>query len=343
MWKFLVSPRALVLHAVLVVVAISFTALAIWQWDRAHSRIVDPRTLSQISIDQASPVGTATLPTSSTGRAVNAVGTYDGEKTYVILQPSKSGSVKWSMTPLRLDDGTYIPVVHGNILNPTSGDDVTLAGGRVGVTGRVQASQDLGLEVNTGDVKLTYPKGEVLGGVSTPEIAGLVTGALRPGFIVADNEIPAVGGVVYLPQSEFAAPELGLRVQNVLYTVQWTLFAFFALFVYIRLMRDAWLQYQIDNDLLEPAFEQWQVPFQRSQPETAVAAESEKPAQAKEVIAEPEPPKPAPEPPVQREPQQVLTPPAQRAPQRGPKAPPSGTPISAHPALVAAQKTPGDM
>ena len=139
MWKFLVSPRALTLHAVLVVVAISFTALAIWQWDRAQSRVVDPGTLSEISIDQASPAATATVPTSSTGRAVNAVGTYDGEKTYVILQPSKSGSVEWSMTPLRLDDGTYIPVVHGRILNPTPGDDVTLAGGRVGVTGRLQA------------------------------------------------------------------------------------------------------------------------------------------------------------------------------------------------------------
>ena len=144
-----------------------------------------------------------------------------------------------------------------------------------------------------------------MGGVSTPEIAGLVPGALRPGFIVASNEIPAVGGVAYLPQSEFVVPEGGLRVQNVLYTIQWTLFTFFALFVYIRLMRDAWLQYQIDNDLLEPAFEQWQVPVRRSQ--------------------------------------QVLTPPAQRAPQRGPKAPPSGTPISAHPALVPAQKTPGEM
>ncbi len=342
MWKFLVSPRALVLHAVLVVVAISFTALAIWQWDRAQSRVVDPRTLSQISIDQASPVGTATLPASSVGREVNAVGTYDGEKTYVILQPSKGGSVEWSMTPLRLDDGTFIPVVHGRILNPTPGEDVTLAGGRVGVTGRLQASQDLGLEVNTSDVKLTYPKGEVLGGVSTPEIAGLVSGALRPGFIVADNEIPAVGGVAYLPQSEFVVPDGGLRVQNVLYTIQWTLFTFFALFVYIRLMRDAWLQYQIDHDLLEPAFEQWQVPVQRSQPQTVAAPEPQQ-AQAKEAIVEPEPPKPAPEPPVQREPQQVLTPPAQRAPQRGPKAPPSGTPISAHPALVPAQKTPGDM
>lgn len=330
MWKFLVSPRALALHAVLVVVAVSFTALAIWQWDRASSRSVDPRTLSQISIDQASPVGTATLPTSSVGRAVNAVGTYDGEKTYVILQPRKSGSVEWSMTPMRLDDGTYIPVVHGRILNLTPGNNVTLAGGRVGVTGRLQASQDLGLEVNTSDVKLTYPKGAVLGGVSTPEIAGLVPGALRPGFIVADNEIPAVGGVEYLPQSEFVVPEGGLRVQNVLYTVQWTLFTVFALFVYIRLMRDAWLQYQIDNDLLEPAFEQWQVPVQRSQPEAVPATEPEKPAQV-------------PEPPVQREAQQVLTPPAQRAPQRGPKAPPSGTPISAHPALVVAQKTPGDM
>ncbi len=343
MWKFLVSPRALTLHAVLVVVAISFTALAIWQWDRARYRIVDPLTLSQISIDQASPVGTATVPTSSAGRAVNAVGTYDGEKTYVILQPSKSGSVEWSMTPLRLDDGTYIPVVHGRILNPTPGNDVTLAGGRVGVTGRLQASQDLGLEVNTSDVKLTYPKGEVLGGVSTPEIAGLVPGALRPGFIVADNEIPAVGGVVYLPQSQFVVPESGLRIQNVLYTIQWTLFTFFALFVYVRLMRDAWLQYQIDNDLLEPAFEQWQVPVQRSQLETVTATETEKPARTKEVNVEPSPPKPAPEPPVQREPQQVLMPPAQRAPQRGPKAPPSGTPISAHPALVPAQKSPGGM
>ncbi|MUH43087.1 MAG: hypothetical protein F2792_02760 [Actinobacteria bacterium] len=241
--KFLLSTKAVILHALLVVVAISFCLLAIWQWDRAHSRIVDPLKKPQVSIDQVSKINTAIVSNSEVGRSVAAAGTFDGQQTYVVLESTQKVTVAWAMTPLRLDDGSFIPVVHGALPFIDAGRQVAIPGGRIGVTGRLQASQDLGLAPSTNGLKLTYPKGQVLGGVATPEIAGLVDGPIRPGFIIASSESPAVQGVFALPDSSLVLPPRGLRVQNVLYTIQWSVFAFFALFVYIRLLRVEWRRY----------------------------------------------------------------------------------------------------
>jgi hypothetical protein len=47
-----------------------------------------------------------------------------------------------------------------------------------------------------------------------------------------------------VPAAELAQTDDGLKLQNVLYAVQWTVFGAFVLLVYRRFLRDAWSDYQ---------------------------------------------------------------------------------------------------
>ena len=75
------------LHTVLIVLAAAFTALALWQWDRAHSRVVDPADQGHGArwTSSAGPVRPS-VPGSSLARSVTATGRYDGQRTYVVLE-----------------------------------------------------------------------------------------------------------------------------------------------------------------------------------------------------------------------------------------------------------------
>lgn len=222
------------------VAVVAMVALALWQWDRAHSRVADPLTLAPVTVDQVSAVGDPVVRPANVARRVTATGTYDNQKSFVILKPVAGSSEVWAMSILRLTDGSAIPVVHGRTRSVTEAQAVTLPSGQVVVSGRLQPSQNVGLRPSASDLKITYPVGGVLGGVSTSELVGLVDGPLRPGFIAAETQEPTVTIAEPLPPSEIVVLPRGLRVQNVLYTVQWSLFALFALFVYGRALRDAW-------------------------------------------------------------------------------------------------------
>jgi len=246
--RFLLSRRALLLLAALIVLAPAFTALAGWQWDRAHSRVVDPLSQPAVPIDEVSDSGTAAVPGNAVGRQVKALGTYAGQRTYVVTRQSAAGATLWSMTPLLLSDGSVVPVVHGQVASVTAGKGVVLPRGRVAITGRMQPSQAPGaIDAGDSSVPAADPSAGVLSAISTSEIVGLVDAEIRPGFVLASAEVPAVVGVEPIPTSELVLPSKGVRIQNVLYTVQWTLFSAFAFFVYWRLLRDAWRDYAREN------------------------------------------------------------------------------------------------
>jgi cytochrome oxidase assembly protein ShyY1 len=234
--RFLFSRRVLGLTAALIVLGAAFSALAVWQWDRAHSRVVDPASLAAVPLDRVSAPGTAAVPGAAIGRAVTATGTYAGQRTYAVRIDGAGGPSTWVMTPLRLSDGSVIPIVHGDVVSIAAARAVVVPRGSVVVTGRLQPSQDAGAAPPTASGSTPG----VLDGISTSELAGLVAGEIRPGYVVAATEKPLVVGVQPLPADALVRVPRGVRLQNVLYTVQWSLFAAFVIFVYWRLMRDAW-------------------------------------------------------------------------------------------------------
>ena len=87
----------------------------------------------------------------------------------------------------------------------------------------------------------------ILGGIATSELAGLVEQPIRPGFLLAESQVPEVEGIEPLPDGALVVPQRGVRIQNVAYTVQWTLFSAFVVLVYWRFMRDAWRDHLADQ------------------------------------------------------------------------------------------------
>jgi cytochrome oxidase assembly protein ShyY1 len=238
--RFLVSPRALALHSGMVVCVIAFGFLAVWQWDRAHTEVVDPTTLARASvIDVAAPA--PQIPPGAAGRLVEAEGRYVANQRFFIADRThQGGQGYWVMVPLALEDGTIVPVVRGFVAERSDPAAVTPRGA-IRVEGVLQPSEDLAripLSAEDG------PDDDVLSGVATSELVAFVEGPLLPGWIAATDEQPDPElAPERLTADDLAPTSNGLKVQNVAYTIQWTVFALFVVFVYRKFMLDARADY----------------------------------------------------------------------------------------------------
>lgn len=247
MLRFLASPRALALHGGLIVCVAAFAVLASWQWDRAHTRVVDPATLARVPVTQVNEPGVQ-VAGAALGREVEAQGTYVAKDRYFIADRTHAGSRGyWVMVPLALSDATQIPVVRGFVAEL---DDpaARVPSGEVVVDGVLQASEDLS---QIPPIALDSSRDDLLSGVATSELVGLIQGPLLPGWIAATSETPNPSPTIErLDPEDLAVESSGLRLQNVAYTVQWTVFALFVVFVYRRFLLDARADYDQERGRL---------------------------------------------------------------------------------------------
>lgn len=243
MLRTLLSPRVVGLHLLTIGVLVGFILLGRWQLG-----VFQDSGKPHASVDPA-PVGVATLaPVGGqlagevVGRRVTAEGTYEAGRQLLVADrrpdvDAPGGNVSrdrgyWVLTPLRLDDGTLVPVVRG--WTAEAGDPAVAAvpEGRVTVAGRLRPQQ------GTDSVQRRtegLPAGQVQT-VSTGELINLWTGQkLRTGFIVAQ---PPSGS---LAQVEIRPPQAGgaLTWRNLAYAANWWIFAGFAVFMWFHFVRDA--------------------------------------------------------------------------------------------------------
>jgi cytochrome oxidase assembly protein ShyY1 len=224
----------------MVVCVIVFGLLAVWQWDRAQANVVDPATLPRASITEVNSPGPQ-IPEGAANRKVEAEGRYIAKQRYFIADRTHNGaSGYWVMVPLELSDGSTIPVVRGFVPQRSAAEAVTPRGSIV-VEGLLQPPEDLAR------IPLSPQDGvddDVLSGVATSELVALLDGPLLPGWIAATSEEPAPRLAPEPLSTEDLLPSSrGLKVQNVAYTIQWTVFALFVVFVYRKFMTDARADY----------------------------------------------------------------------------------------------------
>ncbi|HEX4817494.1 MAG TPA: SURF1 family protein [Nonomuraea sp.] len=243
MLRTLVSPRVLGLHLLTVGVLIAFILLGRWQLgvfqDSGKPRAAaDP---GPVAVAALAPVG-AQLAGESVGRRVTAEGVYEAGRQLLVVDrrpdvdaPGGKASQDdgyWVLTPLRLDDGTLVPVVRGWT---AGGDDPAVAGvpqGRVSVSGRLRPQQGTdSVQRRTG----TLPAGQVQT-VSTGELINLWTGEkVRTGYVVAEPPSGSLAQVRVPPP----AVEGALTWRNLAYAANWWIFAGFAVFMWFHFVRDA--------------------------------------------------------------------------------------------------------
>jgi cytochrome oxidase assembly protein ShyY1 len=251
----------LVLLVVLLGAAAVCGRLGAWQIDRAETR--GARAASErLAAQEATapvPLGDVLLPQTSfaaglVGRRVVVRGVYDpagqvlvagralgGRTGYLVLTPLRvtderpaAASAGQSTVPAAVDGaqvplGTpVLPVVRGWIATPDARGALAVPFGHVTVTAYLQSSEvSSTTELSTGQVDA----------ISSAELLNRWGGPIWSAYAVLTTSDPAQSGALALvPAPVQSGP--GLNIQNLAYAAQWWIFGGFALFVWLRTVRD---------------------------------------------------------------------------------------------------------
>ncbi|WP_169952137.1 SURF1 family protein [Microbispora sp. H11081] len=242
MLRTLLAPRLVVLHLLVIGVLVSFTFLGRWQLgvfeaSGAPRRAPDP---APVSVTELAQVGRH-LTGAAISRQVTATGTYDAANQLLVADRvadvaapggrAAKGSGFWLLTPLRLADGTTIPVVRGWVA--TAADAAAaVPEGSVTVTGRLRPAEQTDDVMRNGNL----PRGQVAT-VSTAELINTWPDArLRDGFVVMSaQEPPSRVTPVAAPPPTIGS---GFNWKNLAYALQWWIFALFAVYMWFHFVRD---------------------------------------------------------------------------------------------------------
>jgi cytochrome oxidase assembly protein ShyY1 len=238
-------PRWLALLVVVLAAATGMSLLGQWQLDRARER--GRVAEAEREARQARPVPLAEVltarqpfPARALGRRVVAQGTWEpGAQLLVAGRTLDGRSGLWVLTPLRLADGSAVPVVRGWVAGPADPAATPPAAAvPVSVTGVLQPSEppvDLAPGQTSG-----LPAGQVAR-VDVTDLVNRWPYRLLTGYLVLQSQQPAPSGPVPAPVT-VQPPKAGLALRNISYAVQWWLFAGFGLFMWWRLVRDDHLE-----------------------------------------------------------------------------------------------------
>ena len=259
----------LVLLAVVLLAAAFCVRMGLWQWDRATERTDAAADLVAQEAASAGPVGLGTLVApqagvrgDDVGRAVWVTGTYEPGGQRLVAGRALSGEVGYLvLTPLRVsDDGTggaswaglsgapVLPVVRGWVASPSDAPGLEVPAGEVRVTGWLQAG-----EASSGNAADPNPGGPPLtDSIATSALVNEWGGPIWDGYVVLTGSVPAQvpaadGGPAPVPRPAVEGGS-GLNLQSLFYSVEWAVFALFALAFYVRLARDELATAAADGD-----------------------------------------------------------------------------------------------
>lgn len=244
----LLAPRYWALHLLALVLAGAAVGLGVWQYDAWHTRrvneAVDLTHLAPVALD--SVIGPDDpFPGTKIGQPVVLAGTWVPDATlYVSGREHEGRSGYWVVTPLAITGpgDPAVPVVRGWVDDPA--DAPAVPTGKADFVGWLQPPQ------GTGEVD-SDPNDDVLPQLRIADVIQHLDQDLYGAYVVvADDVAPgdwpsgptAVNdGTTGLTTATLdQLPDAGAftAVRNLLYAVEWWFFAGFALFVWIRWMRD---------------------------------------------------------------------------------------------------------
>lgn len=220
MYRFLLRPRWLVFHALVLVGVVGMVMLGFWQRNRLDERRAFNAVVTERAAEPAAPVETVVGPSGAEAdpaqvewRAVTATGTYLADEQVVVVNRSQGGRAGVNIvTPLQLTDGRLLLVNRGFVAGSGTNPPAPPSG-VVEIAGRIRQSQERGF-----------------GGLTDP--AGELTEVQRIDIERLAEQLPAPAVGVYLDlvdpdQREpepVPAPELS-EGPHLSYMFQWWFFA----------------------------------------------------------------------------------------------------------------------
>jgi surfeit locus 1 family protein len=222
------TPRNLGLTVLAVLLTAAMTAMGLWQLDSYNQS----QELDADATSQAAPVPLDSLlgpdqafTADAHSRPVTAEGEYAGRQVLV----DRGSEPPWLVTPLVTDTGSAILVVRG-LAEPGrgTGEGSAPPAGHVRVVGSLQPSQVRGNDADPGD--------DVVPTLSTAQLVSEFGADLYSGFVVLTDQTPPSTLPAATPPQPDASLTAGLR--NLMYAVQWWVFAAFVVFMWWRIVRE---------------------------------------------------------------------------------------------------------
>ncbi|MFD1721099.1 SURF1 family cytochrome oxidase biogenesis protein [Amnibacterium endophyticum] len=243
------TPRSLGLLVVFLLLAGVFAGLMQWQLSRAVDRgVVERRATEQVVSLSSVARPDAQQTDASVGQSVSAEGRLVPQDTFVVGDRLNRGQRGWWVVGhAALDDGSQLALGLG--WAPTeeaarrAADEVRAA--------PAEPRDFVGRYVDSDGAEPTASGDpRALVGVSTARLVNLWTlPADAPVYegVMTLRQAPAGLTAIWSPKP---GEQVELNLLNVLYAVEWALFAVFALYIWYRLVRDRWeaRQQPVDED-----------------------------------------------------------------------------------------------
>ena len=249
MWKTALKPRWIAGFVFAIAVSGVFVLLSQWQFGRSTS----PEVPTNPATEQVQPLTETLQPGeffhgTDADQMVSAQGSYDPSKQLLVpgrLHDGKTGY--WvvsafavngapALTGAAASPQTWIPVARGWVAEP--GDAPAPPSGTLELTGRLLPSE--------APVPGTAPKPGEATAVSVAELINYWEVSSYPGFVAATAEVAngvdlsaaAVPGDLLALDIGPQPPAQQINWLNLFYSLEWVVFAGFALFIWWRLVKD---------------------------------------------------------------------------------------------------------
>jgi cytochrome oxidase assembly protein ShyY1 len=220
----LLSPRMLALHLVAVVVIGAMVVLGLWQLGTYGNRqdvdAAERATQPPVPIDDVLGPDDA-FTAAADARRVSVSGEYVDP---LLLVDGDADPTPWLVSPLRTGSGSAVLVVRGRSVSP-----LPAPSGEVTVTGTLLPSQPRETDADPGD--------GVEPSLSTSRLVAQVGPDLYSGYVVAEQQQPAEDLDPVPPPS--AEPSFTAGLRNLMYALQWWVFAGFGVYMWWRIARDS--------------------------------------------------------------------------------------------------------
>jgi cytochrome oxidase assembly protein ShyY1 len=261
-WKTALKPRWIAGFVFAIAVSGVFVLLSQWQFGRS----TQPEVPTNPATEQVQPLTEILQPGeffhgTDADQMVSALGSYDPAKQLLVpgrLHDGETGY--WVVTAFAVNGApaltgaaaspqTWIPVARGWVAEP--GDAPAPPSGSLELTGRLLPSE--------APVPGTSPKPGEATAVSVAELINYWEVSSYPGFVAATAEIAdgadvspaAVPGDLLPLQIGPQPPAQQINWLNLFYSLEWVVFAGFALFIWWRLVKDDYhrdLEEDLDDD-----------------------------------------------------------------------------------------------
>ncbi|WP_406637194.1 SURF1 family protein [Pseudarthrobacter quantipunctorum] len=249
MWKTALKPRWIAGFVFAIAVSGVFVLLSQWQFGRS----TQPEVPTNPATEQVQPLTETLQPGeffhgTDADQMVSAQGSYDPSKQLLVpgrLHDGKTGY--WvvsafavngapALTGAAASPQTWIPVARGWVAEP--GDAPAPPSGTLELTGRLLPSE--------APVPGTAPKPGEATAVSVAELINYWEVSSYPGFVAATAEVAngadfsaaAVPGDLLALDIGPQPPAQQINWLNLFYSLEWVVFAGFALFIWWRLVKD---------------------------------------------------------------------------------------------------------